>query len=118
MSLKEHEKFWAFIALLLVVVLIGLPSLIWNLDNARVALADKTIGGLMGVLGMAAGLLFRHSATEQALAETNKTLADTAQSVAPPAVLPVKVVNPPSAPANVTEAPAAQPDEELPSYAR
>lgn len=104
MTLKEHEKFWAFIALLLVVLLISLPSIIWTLDDARVTLADKITGGLMGVLGVAAGLLFRHSTTEETLVKTNQTLADTAQTAAPQPVQPVEVVNTPENPANVTEA--------------
>lgn len=114
MSLKEHEKFWAFIALLIVVLLIGLPSLIWDLDDARVTLADKTISGLMGVLGVAAGLLFRHSKTEENVAETTRVLAQ--QLPQPPQA--VEVVNTAENPAKVEETKPEEPTEDLPEHAR
>ena len=80
-TMKTHEKFWAFLALLGSIILVTLPSIIWqDLGPERLGLADKTIAGLIGILGVVAGSLFRHSSTEENLA---RAAAATAEKVPP-----------------------------------
>lgn len=108
--IREHEKFWAFIALLVAIVVISLPSLIGDVGDVKLTLADKVIVGLIGVLGTVAGALFSRSADK--LADTVQQMAHSQSS---PPVQKVDVVNPPERPANVSE---AEPAVDLPEYAR
>ena len=96
--IREHEKFWAFIALLVAIISISLPSIIWELDESKINLADKTIVGLVGVLGTVAGALFGR-ATEK-LAEAAVVTAQTAAATQAANAAPqqVEVVNTPEAP--------------------
>ena len=108
--LREHEKFWAFIALLVCIVVISLPSLIGDVDETKLTLADKVIVGLIGVLGTVAGALFSRNADH--LAETVRHMATqhgTTQKV--------EVTNEPGHAIPVTTEPPPQ-EEELPEYAR
>jgi hypothetical protein len=109
MSLKEHEKFWAFIALLVCIIAVSLPSLIGSVADVKLTLADKIVTGLIGVLGTVAGALFSRNADK--LADTVQQMA--AQQTTPQ---PVKVVNKAAEPVPV-ETPS-EPAEELPDYAR
>lgn len=121
--LKEHEKFWAFV--FLVVAILGLALLASTFDKGTVAtdlvmqaklrIIDATIAGLLTITGMAAQALFRVSSVDR---QNAATFARTMDKVPEPEKKPqaVEVVNTPENPANVTEANA--PAEDLPEYAR
>lgn len=124
---KEHEKFWAFIFLVLAVI--GLAVLASTFDKgttatdlvmqAKLRIIDATIAGLLTITGMAAQALFRISSVDRQNAATFTRAMEKMPEAPKPGDAPqeVKVVNPPSDPANVTDAHAA-PVEELPEYAR
>jgi hypothetical protein len=58
--LKEHEKFWAFMALLIAVVLLVIAAQIWPPEKEIVArVIDAAVAGLMLALGAATNALFR-----------------------------------------------------------
>ena len=81
---REHEKFWAFVVLVLAIVvlaLIGSQVGIRATTNeeinqaaeaatlARLRILDGAVVGLIGIAGMAAQALFRTGSTEKALGE-------------------------------------------------
>lgn len=87
--MTRDAKLWAFLALLsasfavmLAVVLIGRAG-----AEPVVQLVDKWQNGIIGVLGMAAGLLFRSSNAENDTASALKTLADKAPGNTPDVIL-------------------------------
>jgi hypothetical protein len=92
--LREHEKFWAFVLLIFVVV--GIASVALLLDShstdpakdiifaAKLRILDAAMGGTLTIAGMAAQALFRISSTDKTNAETLNTLATTAASNQPP----------------------------------
>ena len=108
-KLKEHEKFWAFI--FLVIAILGLAitaiSLSSDSDNpamdivfaAKLRILDIAIGGMLTIAGMCAQALFRISATDKINAETARQVVQQQIDDKPQAV---KVVNPASDPAHVT----------------
>lgn len=57
--LQDREKFWAFLALLGTICFITLPTLLQDVSDTKLTLADKVIVGLIGVLGTVAGALFQ-----------------------------------------------------------
>lgn len=58
--LKEHEKFWAFMALLITIAILVLAAQVWPPEKDTVArIIDAAVGGLMLALGVAANALFR-----------------------------------------------------------
>ena len=111
---KEHEKFWAFVFLILAVL--GLVFLASTFDKgttatdlvmqAKLRIIDAAITGLLTITGMAAQALFRVSSVDRQNAVTfERALSKVPE--APAAAQPVqevKVVNPPNDPANVTDA--------------
>ncbi len=119
---REHEKFWAFVMLILTIV--GLVYLASTFDRgatatdlvmqAKLRIIDSAIAGLLTITGMAAQALFRISATDQ----KNAVAFTKALEKMPEAPKQVEVVNSAENPANVTEAHPAAPAEELPDYAK
>lgn len=120
--LREHEKFWSFI--FLIITIVGLVWLASTFDQrattaatdlviqAKLRIIDAAITGLLTITGMAAQALFRISSTDQKNAVTFARALDKLPEE------PKKVIvdNPPEKPANVTE---TQPVvEDLPEYAR
>lgn len=118
-SLKENQRFWAFVLLVIIIALLA----IWGstlgdvhnsmneaelmLTSAKLRLVDGAVVGLIGIAGMAAQSLFRTSETEKKNAEV---LHELSQKVPPPTVPPEEV----------TPAPATseQDEEGIPDYAR
>lgn len=130
-ALKEHEKFWAFIFLVIIIVaLVTVGVFFLNSDsdspatdvvfNSKLRIIDASVGGLLTIAGMAAQALFRVSSVDRLSAETALEAARKLPDPPKPEPQEVKVVNPPSDPANVQETPAepAADDSELPEYAR
>lgn len=128
-TLREHEKFWAFV--MLVIAVLGLVLLsAWGLNSgsanpaadvvyaAKLRIIDAAVAGLLTITGMAAQALFRVSSTDRLSAETALEAARKLPEPPPAAPLAVEVVNPPENPANVTDAHGAAPDEALPDYAK
>jgi hypothetical protein len=124
-AFREHEKFWAFVCL--IVTIVGLVYLASTFDRgatatdlvmqAKLRIIDSAIAGLLTITGMAAQALFRVSSTDKQNAVTFAKALD--QMPAPPKE--VTVVNPPDNPANVTEAHHDAPpasDAGIPDYAR
>lgn len=80
-SFTHREQFWAFIVLLFVVGTLGIAPIVAaiylekQLPDALIGTIDKTISGLVGVLGAAGMMLFR-SGSETQTAETARILAD------------------------------------------
>ncbi|MFA6031803.1 MAG: hypothetical protein WC889_02750 [Myxococcota bacterium] len=93
---SHREQFWSFIGLLFVIGTLGMSPIVASaylevsVPDLLINTIDKTISGLVGVLGMAGGLLFRMGGTETATAETNRILADK---------VPPATTTPPSEPA-------------------
>ncbi len=123
-TLREHEKFWAFIILVAAVLSLVLLSA-WGLSSsasnpaadvvyaAKLRIIDAAVAGLLTITGMAAQALFRVSSVDKLSAETALEAArKLPEPVAP--TQPVEVVNTPANPANVTDAHG----EALPEYAR
>jgi di/tricarboxylate transporter len=131
-TLKEHEKFWAFIVLVGVItglVLLASYGLNSNADNpatdvvyaAKLRIIDAAVAGLLTIAGMAAQALFRVSATDKLSAETALEAARKLPTPpTPPAPEPqkVEVVNTPANPAIVEETPRADDDAGLPENLR
>lgn len=125
---REHEKFWAFIFLIVTIVLLVFLASTFDKDTknatdlvmqAKLRIIDAAITGLLTITGMAAQALFRISSVDKQNAATFQKALDKVPEAHKPGDPPqeVKVVNPPEDPANVTETHAA-PDEQLPEYAR
>lgn len=82
--LKEHEKFWAFVFLVLAVI--GLVALASTFDKgttatdlvmqAKLRIIDSAIAGLLTITGMAAQALFRISSIEKAASDNLTKLVD------------------------------------------
>lgn len=123
-ALREHEKFWSFIILILAVI--GLVILAASFDRqvgatdlvmqAKLRIIDAAITGLLTITGMAAQALFRVSSTDKQNAITFTRALEKLPET-PKAPQPVEVVNTEDKPAIVTEA-APAPDESIPEYAR
>lgn len=88
--IRDHEKFWAFLLLVVAVVGLALVGILAAASEAQLRLLEKVSDGLLVVLGAAGMALFRHSQTEQGLVETNRTLAEKA----PPPTVPLGEITP------------------------
>lgn len=128
-AFREHEKFWAFIFLIITIVLLVYLASTFDKDTrsatdlvmqAKLRIIDAAITGLLTITGMAAQALFRISSVDKQNAVTFQKALDKMPEGPKPGDPPaeVKVVNTAEEPANVTEAHPAAADEELPSYAR
>ncbi len=119
---REHEKFWAFIFLILTII--ALVYLASTFDRgatatdlvmqAKLRIIDSAIAGLLTITGMAAQALFRISSTDRA----NTVAFAKALDKMPEAPKQVEVVNTPDNPANVTEAHPADDVAGLPESMR
>ena len=105
-KLRDHEKFWAFLILVMSIMLLALLATAIGgasketLSDAQIAvlnsklrIIDVSIAGLIGIAGMAAQALFRVSQTdkENAVAMTNLVAK---MPEAPKPVQPVVVEQP------------------------
>lgn len=92
---REHEKFWAFVVLVLAILVlalvgsqVGIRATTNDVVNqaaeaatlARLRILDGAVVGLIGIAGMAAQALFRSGSVEKTLAN----IADKAADKAPP----------------------------------
>ena len=117
-AFKEHEKFWAFV--FLIVAVLALVVLASTFDKgttatdlvmqAKLRIIDAAITGLLTITGMAAQALFRISSVDQQNAVTFKRALEKMPEPEKP-VQSVEVVNTPERPANVTDAHSAAPDD-------
>lgn len=114
MSLSTREQMWAFLALIAAILVLGLAPLVCSgimgrtIPDALIAVSDKTVTGLVGVLGTIAAMIFRTNRVDEARAEnTSKAFeAITAAANATPPTdspQPVTVVQDPSNPVPVEE---------------
>ena len=94
MSLSNREQLVAFIALIVAILILGLAPVVTAgimgkpLPDSLIAVSDKTVTGLVGVLGTLAGMIFRTNRTDQTATEnTGKAFDAFAAAVAstPPA---------------------------------
>lgn len=117
---KEHEKFWAFVVLVVAIAglaLLGstLGSLATNSEEAnqasqaallaRLRILDGAVVGLIGIAGMAAQSLFKNSSTEENMAAAVGELS----KKAPPTTVDPEDVTPGYSPAGEADAPRASP---------
>jgi hypothetical protein len=101
MSLSSREQLVAFLALIAAILVLGLAPVVTAgimgkpLPDALIAVSDKTVTGLVGVLGSLATLVFRTNRVDEAKAEnTGKAFeAITAAAQVAPAPQPVIVAN-------------------------
>ena len=111
-TLRDHEKFWAFIFLVIAVVtLVFLASSFGRGSTAadvvmqgKLRIIDAAITGLLTITGMAAQALFRINSTDKLAAETALENA----KKAPAATQPVTIEQPANQPVptkDVTEEP-------------
>lgn len=82
MNLSNRDQLWAFLALIMAILILGLAPIVtaglWGkpLPDSLIAVSDKTVTGLVGVLGTLAGMIFRLSRADQAATENTGKLAD------------------------------------------
>lgn len=101
MSVSSREQLVAFIALILAILILGLaPTVVSGLmgrtlPDSLIAVSDKTVTGLVGVLGTISAMIFRTNKVDDARVETTKAAFDaiTATANTNPTPQPVKVVN-------------------------
>lgn len=124
---REHEKFWAFLFLIVTIVVLVLIASSFDKDTknatdlvmqAKLRILDNAVAGLLTITGMAAQALFRVSSVDKQNATTfqralDKVVPEAHKPGDPPAE--VKVVNTAEEPANVTE---TKPDADIPDYAK
>ncbi len=109
-TLREHEKFWAFIILVAAILLLALLAILLGKGsnavtdaqmmvlNAKLRIIDVSIAGLIGIAGMAAQALFRVSSIDKLSAETALEAARKLPEPIHATPQPVEVVNKPSDP--------------------
>jgi len=74
-SLSNREQLVAFIALIVAILTLGLAPVVTagimgkTLPDSLIAVSDKTVTGLVGVLGTIAAMIFRTNRTDQAATE-------------------------------------------------
>lgn len=114
MSLSSREQFWAFALLVFAILVLGMAPVLTagiggkNLPDMLIAVSDKTVTGLIGVLGSVATMVFRMNKSDEIKAENTGKAFDaitaTAQNVPQP-TQDVNVVNPPHDPVPVETKP-------------
>lgn len=97
MSLTNREQLVAFIALIVAILILGLAPVVTagimgkTLPDSLIAVSDKTVTGLVGVLGALASMIFRTNRADQAATENTGEAFKTIRAVA--------ATTPPDAPA-------------------
>lgn len=98
---REYQKFWAFIALILAVIAVAGVSVLISAVNkdgsstdptvlqAKLAILNMAMGGIIGALGAASQAFFRHSITDENTASAVKDMAAALPLQPPPANDPV-----------------------------
>lgn len=81
MTLPNRDHLWAFLALIFAILILGLAPVVTagimgkTLPDSLIAVSDKTVTGLVGVLGALASMIFRANRTDQIATEnTGKAL--------------------------------------------
>jgi hypothetical protein len=100
-SLSNREQLWAFLALITAILILGLAPIVTSglmgktMSDALIAVSDKTVTGLVGVLGTIAAMIFRTNRADEARAENTGRAFDaiTAAANATPTPQPVTVTN-------------------------
>jgi multisubunit Na+/H+ antiporter MnhF subunit len=114
MSLSTREQLVAFLALIFAILVLGLAPVIVagilgrTLPDSLVAVSDKTVTGLVGVLGTIAALVFRTNKVDEARADNTAKAFDAITATAnavPAAPVPVVVQQPENEPVPVETQP-------------
>lgn len=114
MSLSTREQLVAFLALIFAILVLGLAPVVVagilgrNLPDSLVAVSDKTVTGLVGVLGTIGALVFRSNKVDEARADTNRAAFDAiaaTANAAPSAPQPVTIEQPADRPVPVDQQP-------------
>ena len=81
MSPSNRDQLWAFLALIFAILVLGLAPVVAAgimgkvLPDSLIAVSDKTVTGLVGVLGALGSMIFRTNRIDQAATEnTGKAL--------------------------------------------
>lgn len=86
--MSSRAQLWAFIALIGAILLLGLAPIVTsgimgrNLPDALIAVSDKTVTGLVGVLGTIAAMIFRSNRNDDARIENTSKAFDAINAVA------------------------------------
>lgn len=114
MSLSSREQFWAFTVLVVAILIIGLAPVVTagimgkTLPDMLISVSDKTVTGLVGVLGTIAGMIFRTNRVDDARAENTGLAFEAIRAAAesqPPGPINAHIVNAPDQPVPVEERP-------------
>lgn len=82
MILKEHEKFWAFLTLVLSVMGLASAAIIWPvIHEGTQRVIDAALGGLLLALGVAGNALFRIREESDKVTTTTTTNGGSSTSV-------------------------------------
>lgn len=102
MTLKDHEKFWAFLVLIFSIVSLVILASTFNSGTAadvvaqgKLRIIDMAVAGLIAIAGMTAQALFRPGATAQENREAGQAVADAMAKNEP---ISATIINPPSSP--------------------
>ncbi len=107
MSLSTREQLWAFLALIIAILLLGLAPIVVSgimgktMPDSLIAVSDKTVTGLVGVLGTISAMIFRSNRVDEARAENAGRAFEAITAAAnstptpplPPGPTPVTVMN-------------------------
>jgi len=104
MSVSSREQLVAFIALIMAILILGMaPTVVSGLmgrtlPDSLIAVSDKTVTGLVGVLGTISAMIFRTNKVDDAGTENTKAAFEAitaAANATPPASAPqrVEVIN-------------------------
>lgn len=81
MNKANRDHLWAFLALIAAILVLGLAPVVTAgimgkpLPDSLIAVSDKTVTGLVGVLGALVSMVFRQTQADQAATEnTGKAL--------------------------------------------
>lgn len=111
MSLSNREQLWAFLALIASILILGLAPLFMSgfagrtLPDSLIAVSDKTVTGLVGVLGTVAAMVFRTNRTDDARVATTQAAFEAVTAATKSNPQPVTVVNNPDEPVPVEAKP-------------
>lgn len=113
MTISARDQLIAFVALIVAILLLGLAPIVVsgilgkNLPDSLIAVSDKTVTGLVGVLGTIAAMIFRSNRADELKAENTGRALDTigaAIQANPPGPQEVIVKNKPDEAVPVEEA--------------